>query len=918
MLAIPGHFCTAREPVKMLRFIRHRLELVLVPGLALIAGVAVAAAPPPDESVGVYEPWSVLPEKFPDAILGAQPFVRPSGGSQVLLDTSKIRSQLAGAPHESLHDDVGVRAAPVVIALPKPDGSFERFEVFETSIMEPGLAAQFPDFKTYAGDSIDNPRSHAQIDITSLGFRAQILSASGSYWIDPVTMGDTNLYTSYHKSDLTPPDDWKCFVTDEFSREFGVPKQDNPFQNRSATGNVRRDFRLAVAATGEYTAFFGGTVANGQAAIVTAIDRVSGIYLQEFCVRLILIANNSSIVYTNAATDPYSNGSPSSLTSENQTNLTNVIGDANYDVGHVFSTAGGGQAALNAVCKSTRKARGETGLASPAGDAFYVDYVAHELGHQFGANHTFNTSRDSGNRHGATAYEPGSGSTIMAYAGIEQAENLQLHSDPYFHHASLDEVAAFLATIPDCGTSTITRQSAPSVNAGAEFTIPTNTPYTLTGSATDADGDPLTFCWEAYSLGPATLLTTPDNGTSPIQRSLLPVSQNFRQFPANANLVANTFMLGEKLPAVARVAPYFLTVRDGRGGVNSASTTVTAVDTGAAFQVTSPNNAVTWPGFSTQTVTWNVAGTTANGINCATVEILLSTDGGLSFPIKLVGGTPNSGSANIIVPNTATSSARISVNGDNNIFFDISDVDFTITSAVLPSIPTDPAATLPHVCAGGSSSLSVAAPPAGIVIDWYRGSCLGTFVATGNPIVVSPTTSTNYFARARRPADNAVSASCSSTTITVDTNPAPPASAGVNRNELCRNDSGNITLYVTGGSGTTLRWLTGSCAGALAGTGDGLSIASPLVTTTYFARWETACGVSTCTSVTVNVKACPADLNCDEQVDDSDFVIFLAAYNILDCNEMLPDCPADLNRDLGVDDADFVIFLGAYNELVCP
>jgi len=906
----------------MFRISRHRrseVSLALIACCVSTVSAALGEGPAKSDNVGIYEPWEILEQRLPEAVLGAKAFVRPTGGKQILLDTAKIQTQLAGAPDENALDAVGLRAAPVVIALPRPDGTFERFEVVESSIMAPELAAQFPDFKTYAGTSLDHPLSHARIDITALGFRAQVLSADGSYWIDPVTMGDTNLYTSYRKSDLAAHHDWTCFVADDPNRQIGVPHEDNPFTDRTSTGPTRRDYSIAIAATGEYTAFFGGTVALGQAAIVSAVNRVSGVLEQELAVRLVLVANNASLVYTNASTDPYSNGNPSSLLTQNQSNLTLVIGSANYDVGHVFSTAGGGLASLGVVCVASSKARGETGVSTPTGDAFYIDYVIHELGHQFGANHTFNTSADLENRNASTAYEPGSGSTIMAYAGLEGSENLQSHSDPYFHHASLDEITAFLNT-QACQTSVATGNTAPTVFAGAAFTIPTNTPYLLIGAATDPNPDSLTYCWEPHSLGVDTFLTTPDNGTSPIQRSLLPTSSSIRQFPRNSNLIANTFMVGEKLPAVNRTAPYRLTVRDGKGGVNSSSVTITAVNTGSAFTVTTPNTAVTWAGLSTQNVTWNVAGTTANGINCASVNILLSTDGGNNFPTILASAVPNNGSASIIVPNTATTTARIKVNGTNHIFFDISNTNFTITATAAPAAPTTPAALPTSVCPGGASSLSVNAQPAGIVVDWFTGSCGGTLVGTGNPLDVTPATTTTYFARARRTSDNAVSATCASTSVTVNPNPVAPTLASLNRDNICKYDSGNIVLSVTGGSGTTIRWFSGSCGGALVGTGNGLSIASPTSSTVYFARWETSCGVSSCASVTFHIRNCPADLTCDAQVDDSDFVVFLAAYNLLACSDpaMPAGCPSDLNGDGFVDDADFVIFLAGYTALICP
>ena len=275
-------------------------------------------------------------------------------------------------------------------------------------------------------------------------------------------------------------------------------------------GTELRTYRLANAATGEYTAFHGGTVPLGQAAIVTAVNRVTGIYEVELAVRMILVANNSSLVYTNSGTDPYTNSDASALLSENQGNIDAIIGDANYDVGHVFSTGGGGLAGLGVVGISGQKARGETGSGSPVNDSFYVDYVAHELGHQFGGNHTFN--QPDGNRNAGTAMEPGSGSTIQAYAGLFGPDDLQPNSDPYFHSISFDEMFGYVSTGAGNAAAVITAtgNNVPTVNAGNDYTIPAGTPFALSAYGDDADvGDVLTYNWEQRDLGPAMDLSAP-------------------------------------------------------------------------------------------------------------------------------------------------------------------------------------------------------------------------------------------------------------------------------------------------------------------------------------------------------------------------------------------------------------------------
>ena len=341
--------------------------------------------------------------------------------------------------------------------MPKPDGTTAHFRIDSVQMLDTELSAQFPLIHTYRGQGIEDRTATLDMDVTYQGFHAQVLSPNGEWFIDPYFHLDTSVYASYFGHDLLPRPDMPP-LDDDLEAPPQLPSgstsdaQGGIVANR-ANGSTLRTFRAAVAATGEYTAFQGGTVALGLSAIVTAMNRVSGVYETELAIRLTLIANENLIIYTNAATDPYTNNNPSIAADTESTNFDSVIGNLNYDIGHVFSTGGGGLAQLNCVGSTGNKAKGETGTSTPIGDGFDIDYVAHEMGHQFGGNHTFNTANDTGNRNASTAYEPGSGSTIMAYAGIEGSEDLQPHSDPYFHSVSYNEILAYVATIPSVGTS---------------------------------------------------------------------------------------------------------------------------------------------------------------------------------------------------------------------------------------------------------------------------------------------------------------------------------------------------------------------------------------------------------------------------------------------------------------------------------
>ncbi len=632
--------------------------------------------------------WNTSPTA--QARVGLEPWIQPEKYQYVELDAVALVDALERAPMEFTNEAI---TQPLIMTLAMPDGSFARFSVVESPIMDPALGAKFPEIRTYLGQGLDDLAATVRFDWTPAGFHAQILSPNGAVYIDPLWRNDTVSYASYFKRDYRKgADGFNCLVPGE--QAMPLPEGEGGV---ASTGEIRRTYRLACAATLEYTNFHGGTQASGLAAVVTAINRVSGVYETEVSVRLSLVANNNVIIYTSGTGDPYTNSDGVAMLTQNQSNLNSVIGSANYDIGHVFSTGGGGVAGLGVVCNSSQKARGVTGLPSPTGDAFYIDYVAHEMGHQFGSNHCFNGVNGScagGNRNGSTAYEPGSSSTIMGYAGICGADNLQNNSDPYFHSVSFDEIRVFTQSGGGngCAQQTATGNLPPTVNAGADYVIPRNTPFALTAvSGSDPDGDAITYSWEQRDLGAAQALSAADNGTSPILRVWNPTTSPTRTVPRLSNLLNNTLPIGEKYPAVNRTMDFRVVVRDNRagsGGVGVDNMIVTVNSTAGPFTVTSPNTNVLLSGLIT--VTWNVANTTAAPVNAANVDIYVSTNGGNTFPTLLLSGTPNDGSEQVMLPSVNSTTARIKVQGSGNIFFDISNTNFQIqeicNSIVAPSV----------------------------------------------------------------------------------------------------------------------------------------------------------------------------------------------------------------------------------------
>ena len=597
------------------------------------------------------------------------------------VDLPALKSILNQAPQRFSAESI---SNPVILTLPMPDGGFERFEIQEASIMHPDLAAKFPEIKSYSGNGIDDPTAFIRFDLTPKGFHAMIRSGHHSTaYIDPYAVGNTEDYVVYFRKDFAKivPEEQVCLF-DEYN-----PKQEK-FDYQDTNGAEfagdcdLRTFRLALACTGEYATFHGGTVAGAMAAMNTSMVRVNGIFEQDAAITMILVPNNDQLIYLNASTDPYTNNNGGTMLGENIATCNSVIGSANYDIGHVFSTGGGGVAYLQSPCGSN-KAGGVTGSGSPVGDPFDVDYVAHEMGHQYGANHTQNNSC---NRNSSTAMEPGSASTIMGYAGI-CSPNVQNNSDDHFHGISLQEMGNFLVgNNSNCALTTVTGNNQPTVNGGSNYTIPGGTKFMLTATANDADGNgSLTYCWEQFDNEVGSMPPSGTNTVGPMFRSISPSASPTRFFPNINAIVNNLSPTWEVLPTVDRTMDFRVTVRDnnpGAGCTEEDDVTITVDGNTGPFVVTAPNTNVTWAAGSTQTVTWNVAGTTAAPVNAANVDILLSTDGGFTYPITLLTNVTNDGSQAITVPNNPTTTARIMVRGSNNVFFDISNQNFTIDGVV--------------------------------------------------------------------------------------------------------------------------------------------------------------------------------------------------------------------------------------------
>jgi hypothetical protein len=582
------------------------------------------------------------------------------------LSVARLREAMRRAPVESLNSP---RTSDVVVPVPMPDGSLERVAIQESSIFSPELQALYSDMHTYRAVGVDHPQIQGRLDFTPLGFHAMLFTPEGDVFVDPAQRGDDSNYISYWKADLSGAPFPSDVVNGAAPLAQLAPLALFPANNPS--GTQLRSYRLAVSVTKEYTNFFGGT-AQAAAQITTTVNRVTGIYERDVAIRLNLVATR---IFTNADPGPFTQAT-CDLRGQNQTALDANPGSANYDIGHVFSAGGGGGVAtLGSVCVAASKAQGCTAVGNPSGDGFDVDYVAHEIGHQFGGNHTWsgNTCDPGGQFASGAAYEPGSGTTIMGYAGVCSAQqNVQPHSDPFFHTRSYDEIVAFRTTGAGntCGTNSTTSNNPPTVDAGPGCTVPQSTPFTLTAQGGDPDGDALTFDWEQFDNAGAVITGTPSaTATSgPNFRSYPASSSPSRTFPRFSDILSSAATPFEVLPAVNRTMNFRVTARDNRangGGTDWDSTQV--IVSGAPFSVAAPAQGAQLECGDKSTIMWNVGG----GSVAPTLDIQLSTNGGASFS-TIAAATANDGSEQVTLPRTLTSSGRVMLKPINACFFAVS------------------------------------------------------------------------------------------------------------------------------------------------------------------------------------------------------------------------------------------------------
>lgn len=606
---------------------------------------------------------------------------------KLTLNTEAMKSLLLDSDSER-QDDLARRSLLTSITLPMPDGKNVSVTLEPTGLLPQALAEKYPSIRTYKIANATSNILSGRLDYTYKGFHAMLLTNDGeTVLIDPEDNYANNTYLSYRKSDQKNHKPFQC-SSPESHDHSPLPELHSRAElaARSTGGSGTIEYRIAIAATGEYTSRQGGTVASALSAIVTTLSRVNQVYEQSLGVRLSLVENNDQIIYTKASTDPYSNFNIEAMLSQNQKNLDEVIGSSSYDIGHVFGSFGGGLAYIGSLCNDSRKAMAASGINSPYGDSFDIDFVSHEIGHQFGATHTFNSTLGictAGARTARSAFEPGSGSSIMSYAGGCDTDDLQTTSDSMFHSGNIQQIQSniLLGTGSSCGIQHKTSNQAPSVSAGNDYIIPANTPFKLTATAVDLDEDPLLYSWEQHDSGTATTLKI-DTGDNPLFRIFKPTGDNTRTFPSLKTITGQAYINGEMLPQTDRTMKFQVAAYDGKSAPSIDQTQISVINTGSSFKLTSPFSAYRQESYAS--INWNTANTQNAPINCNTVDLYLSINNGNNFDYQLAKGVSNNGSASVYIPDYIpdSTSARFKLSCSNNIFFSISSQSFAIGQVV--------------------------------------------------------------------------------------------------------------------------------------------------------------------------------------------------------------------------------------------
>lgn len=602
------------------------------------------------------------------------------------LNTDQLGQLLKNAPERS------AGGKGIIISIPVASGKVEKFQVWEFSNMSPELQAQHPDIRSYVGTGVDDPTAYLRFSVSPFNFSSMISRSGSTEYIEPYT-DDRNVYAVFDSGARKNQGDESFICSTKGEVEKNI-SNGNISTNKLAGYNV---FRLALSCTeayGDYhltAAGIPGSATDAQkktailAAMNATVTRLNTVFERELSLHFNLIANtNSLIFYTGGTPEPYTTGGPDDAI----TGITGIIPSTDYDLGHLIDKQdANGAAYLGVICNNSQKAGGWTAHNFPEGDKFDIDYVAHEMGHQLGAGHTYTSHTGQLDQR----VEPGSGSTIMAYTGIIGGNlDVQFNSNDYYHINSVNQIKNKVNSVT-CGVNTPFTIPAPTVTLSGSYTIPKSTPFVIRGTTSDAGSASYTYTVEqtdqaANAQIGANSIAYATKPSGPLFRSVNPVSTPARYFPDFNKVLAGVLTTTwESVSSVARTLSFTMSVRNNnptQPQIGQATTTVTVDAVSGPFQVTAPTFGQSLSSGANTTVTWNVAGTTAAPVSTANVNIRLSIDGGLTFT-TLAANTPNDGTQQVTIPAGSTSSnAYILVEAVNNIYYAVSPsfvIDYTVT-----------------------------------------------------------------------------------------------------------------------------------------------------------------------------------------------------------------------------------------------
>lgn len=599
------------------------------------------------------------------------------------------------------------------ITLPIPGGELAEIVVNEHSSFSDDLKARHPGIKSFRAIVPGFKDREIRLAVSHKRVRAIYLWQGERHLLEQEESTGRGSYRLNSVKDLKAKAHFGPFCALEEEAE-GDQAEGLPKSNGRGRGFNLRVFDIAIATTGEYAQYHGGSITDVMAAFNETLLHVNAVFETELAIRLRLVSNTERLIFLDPETDPYTEGDKEAMFQENQTTSAQYVGLSKFDVGHLFNTTFGGLASISSLCNYSRKAKGVSGAEIPEG--YYFDLIVlHELGHQFGAKHTQNSDCNLTEK---SAFEPGSGSTIMSYAGL-CSPNVQTLPDDYFHNESLKTISRIVRSgvTAFCVENIEIDNNEPTVNAGPNYTIPILTPFELKGTGQDSDGDPLLYNWEQFDRELVQHPPRPEYTEGPIFRSYPPTSSPTRMIPAKNFLINNVEPIWEVLPSVSRLAHFQLSVRDNHEGVGISDYDEMIVifsEEAGPFEVTQPTQEEEfWFIGETVQIVWDVANTDQEPIDCQAVNILLSQDGGETFPIALAEGVPNTGTFDLTVPNLPSSANRIKIQAVDNIFFDISNHDFMIMDLPPPSISVEISPTERVACTHfGVLSFELTAVPA--------------------------------------------------------------------------------------------------------------------------------------------------------------------------------------------------------------